>query len=461
MVKGKVVNLHPTSSRFFRMGIKHYEKGEIDIAIERLKRALELDSKNIEIKFNLAGLLAQIGDFENSNRLLQELAHDNPEFYDSLFGLGCNFFEMGKLREAKHFLKRYLQLSNNMEFKEAAEDLLDFIETQQEFEKEQKEMEKLTKLLERGNFLLENGRYGDAIKYFKMILSKDNTIFAARNNLSLAYFYMGEIEKAIQEAKKVLEVDKYNVYANCNLAFFYSTAGKTKELRKQLKIILELKTYDNKDRIKVLDTLIKLNQHDAIVERAAELFEITKEPYFKHIQAIALYNTKRYIKAKKIWMELKKKFDMPEIRIDYFIKKVENVIKTFKKDTVDYFETGYTGSSQLEEKEFKNQLQKHINFYFSQTFEENSNRIMDIIQQNVLLSEEDKNGIYKLLNALPLEKQRLNLTAIAAVVYYVYTKHFAKRKVKQKDIARQFGISQTVFSKWFKEFRELLLGEET
>ncbi|WAM31091.1 tetratricopeptide repeat protein [Caldicellulosiruptor naganoensis] len=460
MVKGKVVNLHPTSSRFFRIGIKHYEKGEIDLAIERLKRALELDSKNIEIKFNLAGLLAQVGDFENSNRLLQELAQDNPEFYDSLFGLGCNFFEMGKLKEAKHFLKRYLQLSNNKEFKEAAEDLLDFIETQQEFEKEQREMEKLTKLLERGNFLLENGRYEDAVKYFKMILSKDDTIFAARNNLSLAYFYMGEIEKAIQEAKKVLEVDKYNVYANCNLAFFYSTIGKTKELRKQLKTILDLKTYDYKDKIKVLDTLIKLNQHAAIAERAAELFEITKEPYFKHIQAISLYNTRQYIKAKKIWQELKRSYNMPEIKIDYFLKKVDNVIKTFKKDTIDYFETGSEAISLSEEKEFRKQLQKHIDLYFSQTFEENANKIVDIITKNVKLNDKEKNDVYRLLSTLPLERKRLNLAAIAAVVYYVYKKYLCGQKVNQKDIAGHFGISQTVFSRWFKEFKGLLLGED-
>jgi len=460
MVKGKVINLHPTSSRFFKIGIKHYERGEIELAIERLKRALELDSKNIEIKFNLAGLLAQVGDFESSNKLLTELTQDNPEFYDSLFGLGCNFFEMGKFKEAKHFLKRYLRLSNNTEFKEAAEDLLDFIETQQEFEKEQKEMEKLTKLLERGNFLLENGRYEDAVKYFKMILTKDETIFAARNNLSLAYFYMGDVEKAIQETKRVLEVDKYNVYANCNLAFFYSTIGNTKELKKQLRIILELKTYDHKDKIKVLDTLIKLNQHAAIAERANELFEITKEPYFKHIQAISLYNTRQYIKAKKIWQELKKNYDMPEIKIDYFLKKVDNVIKTFKKDIIDYFETGFGTISIAEEKEFRIQLQKHIDLYFSQAFEENAKKIIEIITENVNFNNEDKDAITQLLNNLPLERQRLNHVAIAAVVYYVYKKYVLKQKVKQRDISELFGISQAVFSKWFKEFKGLLLGED-
>ncbi len=299
MVKGKVISLNPTSSMYFKIGIKHYEKGEVELAIKRLMKALELDNKNVEIKFNLAGLLAQVGDFETSNKLLSELTKDSPEFYDSLFGLGCNFFEMGKFKEAKNFLKRYVKLSNNIEFKETAEDLIDFIESQEEFEKEQKEIEKYSKLLERGNFLLESGRYEDAMKYFKMILAKDDSVLAARNNLSLAYFYMGDIQKAIEEAKKVLQIDKYNVYANCNLAFFYSSIGKEREMKRHLKVVLDIKTYDSKDKIKILDTLIKLNQHSEIAQRANELFEITREPYFKHIEAISLYNTRKYMKAKK------------------------------------------------------------------------------------------------------------------------------------------------------------------
>lgn len=45
MVKGKVISLNPTSSMYFKIGIKHYEKGEVELAIKRLMKALELDNK--------------------------------------------------------------------------------------------------------------------------------------------------------------------------------------------------------------------------------------------------------------------------------------------------------------------------------------------------------------------------------------------------------------------------------
>lgn len=67
---------------------------------------------------------------------MSEFIKDSLEFYDLLFGFGCNFFEMGKFKEVKNFLKRYVKFSNNIEFKEAVEDFIDFIESQEEFEKE-------------------------------------------------------------------------------------------------------------------------------------------------------------------------------------------------------------------------------------------------------------------------------------------------------------------------------------
>lgn len=59
------------------------------------------------------------------------------------------------------------------------------------------------------------------------------------------------------------------------------------------------------------------------------------------------------MKVKKIWEFLKKNFEMFEIRIDYFLKKVDNVIKIFEKDIIDYFEIGFKFLEGMDEKEFR------------------------------------------------------------------------------------------------------------
>lgn len=62
------------------------------------------------------------------------------------------------------------------------------------------------------------------------------------------------------------------------------------------------------------------------------------------------------MKVKKIWEFLKKNFEMFEIRIDYFLKKVDNVIKIFEKDIIDYFEIGFKFLEGMDEKEFRRQF---------------------------------------------------------------------------------------------------------
>lgn len=114
----------------------------------------------------------------------------------------------------------------------------------------------------------------------------------------------------------------------------------------------------------------------------------------------------------------------------------------------------------MDEKEFKRQLQNHIDNYFSQTVEENGQKVMEILHQHVELNQKDQEAIFNLLKSLPLEKPRLNLLAIAAIVWYVFKKYMKKEKIKQKDVAKIFGISQAVFSKWFGDFKELLLNKE-
>lgn len=88
---------------------------------------------------------------------------------------------------------------------------------------------------------------------------------------------------------------------------------------------------------------------------------------------------------------------MPEIRIDYFLKKVDNVIKTFEKDTIDYFETGFKFLEGMDEKEFKRQLQNHIDNYFSQTVEENRQKVIEILKQHTELTNKDQETIFNLL----------------------------------------------------------------
>ena len=53
---------------------------------------------------------------------------------------------------------------------------------------------------------------------------------AARNNLALAYYYMGLFSKAKETIGEVLEQEPGNLHALCNLAIFYQNENRTDQV---------------------------------------------------------------------------------------------------------------------------------------------------------------------------------------------------------------------------------------
>lgn len=458
MNKGKIVKFKPNSSTYYKIGLKLYEKGEVDKAIEKLNTASNLDRNNSEIRFNLAGLLAQQGKFEESNKILNEIIENNPKFYDSLFGLGCNYFEMGKHSKAKTYLKRYIQISHNKEFSEAAKEIVEFIDMQKLALKEQKRIEKLSNLLDKGNKELEKGRFEDAIKYFEMVLMLDNKVLPARNNLSLAYFYIGEVDKALKLIKEVLQESPFNTYANCNLAVYYKTLNMEKEFKEQLSFLKNIEAIEIKDKIKLLDTYIKLNDHDSVSKVSEELFQLTDDPLFMHIKAISYYNMKKYIKAKKIWDNLINENKLEGVNIEYFLNKVRNTLNTFKKDKIDYFETGFDFENEIPD-ELKIKIDREISELLNDIYSDNYKLALEVIENHYKLTPKQREKVLALLEKFPIDYPGITTKGFAAAMLYIYLNNFGNNRVSQKEIASLFKISSSTISKWVNELKVILIKE--
>ncbi len=62
---------------------------------------------------------------------------------------------------------------------------------------------------------------------------------AARNNLALAYYYMGQFEKAMETIRAVLDIDAGNLHALCNMAIFHQHFGNKKELAELTSLLVQ------------------------------------------------------------------------------------------------------------------------------------------------------------------------------------------------------------------------------
>lgn len=73
--------------------------------------------------------------------------------------------------------------------------------------------------------MLEEGKFAEAVRIMEKLIKKHPDFMAARNNLALAYYYMGHFDKSVDMIKQVLELEPGNLHALCNLAIFYQHFG--------------------------------------------------------------------------------------------------------------------------------------------------------------------------------------------------------------------------------------------
>ena len=61
--------------------------------------------------------------------------------------------------------------------------------------------------------LLEDGQFSEAARVLEKLVKKHPELLAARNNLALAFYYIGEFERSLDEIREVLNIDHGNLHA--------------------------------------------------------------------------------------------------------------------------------------------------------------------------------------------------------------------------------------------------------
>ena len=82
-------------------------------SIDANKKLIELDTKNIEAKKNLASMFYDIGNFNESKIMYNEIISLNPNNAAVLNNLGLCYQEMGDLKEAENIFIKAIQLNPN------------------------------------------------------------------------------------------------------------------------------------------------------------------------------------------------------------------------------------------------------------------------------------------------------------------------------------------------------------
>lgn len=160
---------------------------------------------------------------------------------------------------------------------------------------------------EKARRLMENGDFNAAIDVLEKLIEKYPDTWAAYNNLSLAYFYIGEAEQAKALLNHVMrETKSGNLHALCNLAVIAYYEKDEDTLKTFVQTLSKIQPYDWENRYKLGATLALIGEYELAFKwlRSMNKKGYEGDPGFYFWLAQAAYFTGHEKIAKTAWTNL-------------------------------------------------------------------------------------------------------------------------------------------------------------
>ena len=265
----KVVPFQPDAAFYFERGVRYLNRHDRSKALTSFMRAVECEPGNAVNHCNLAGVYSELGNFEESNKILQKVISSiAPDMAECYFYMANNYANLGEYQLAEEHAVKYLEIEPLGEFAPDADEMLDVLIHEfgggEILRERRKQLEEDGKDKDVARTLLEEGKFYEACHLLEEELTRNPDAHAVRNNLALARYYLGQIDEAIAQASRVLEKDPANIHALCNLGVFMRYHGKEHEDFKAVVTLLKKLTPLQFDQsYKLATTLGILGEHKA------------------------------------------------------------------------------------------------------------------------------------------------------------------------------------------------------
>lgn len=302
-----VIHLPMDANFFFERAVHSLERHRYDKALKYFRLAVEKEPTNPVNYCNLAGVLSEMGRFEESNEVLRHVTEQvAPELAECFFYMANNAANMACYEEAERYIIRYLQTDPDGEFVEEANEMLSMLALElgrTPMTVEDSPFEEWREEHDRACMLLENGQFAAARKRLEALVEDDPGCLPARNNLALAYYYCGEIDRALATAHALLQDAPGNLHALCNLAVFYYRLSDQEQLNSLVTGLKKCFPIEQEQALKLGTTLGVLGEHEAAYEKLRHMLrmEVNEEARLWHCAAAAAFNTNRIQAAERFW----------------------------------------------------------------------------------------------------------------------------------------------------------------
>ncbi|WP_138756350.1 tetratricopeptide repeat protein [Paenibacillus sinopodophylli] len=305
----KVIPVQWDATFFFERAVRSLDRFHYDKALKYFRRAVEYEPDNPVNHCNMAGILSEMGNYEESNRILGWIVDElDPTMTECHFYMANNFANMEQYEAAEGSLIRYLEEDSEGQFLDEAEDMMDLLHYELERPTRLTNIKSREGMVEHdlARTLLEEGKFTEAVRILEKIIEGQPDFLAARNNLALAFYYMGMFEKAMDTIHEVLELEAGNLHALCNLAIFYQHKNDEDSLRPLVDLLVKTVPFHQEHVFKLATTMGILGEHGAAYKHFTRLLkdaELTQDPSLYHYAAVAACNIGRLQEAERLWKQ--------------------------------------------------------------------------------------------------------------------------------------------------------------
>lgn len=307
-----IIPLRMDATFFFERAVQSLDRCRYEKALKYFRRAVEYEPENPVNYCNMAGILSEMGKYDESNNVLKHIVDRvDPSMTECYFYMANNFANMEDFEAAEEALVHYLEHDSNGQFLDESEEMMHLLSLELERPMRVTTIRSREGLLEhdQARRLLEEGKFTEAIKLLESIVKMHPEFTAAHNNLALAYYYVGRFTDALAAVKQVLHNDPGNLHALCNLAIFYHHAGERQELDELVELLKKTVPYHEEHVFKLATTMGVLGHHEAAIGHFRRLLKGEagqSDVCLYHYTAVACYNLERYAEARRYWKQAEK-----------------------------------------------------------------------------------------------------------------------------------------------------------
>lgn len=303
-----VIRLEMDATFFFERAVQCLDRYHYDKALKYFRKAVEYEPDNPVNYCNMAGILSEIGKYDESNELLRKVIEEiDPTMTECYFFMANNYANMENYPLAEKALIDYLEQDPGGQYLEESEEMMELLSYELNRPvsfgsiKSQEDQDRH----DQARIYMEEGRFTEAVQLLEEIAIEKPDFIPAKNNLALAYYYTGEIHKGFQVIEAVLEQEPDNIHALCNLAVFLQHSGDYKAAADLIYRLSKTVPFTEEHLFKLAMTLGILGEHESAYPHFIRILRLNPDPdpSLLHYAAVAAASTKRYAQATRLWKQ--------------------------------------------------------------------------------------------------------------------------------------------------------------